>query len=178
MTTTLDRLHWAEQKEAELAQMEWDWRRLDEREGMQPKGDDLSALAKGEKEREAGRLQAELAVASFVERFYVAKHFESGRALLDRLGDDACIAQIATHDDLERFVRAEIARLANPNLITYWGWPTSRPAALPDHWWVDLPAVVVEDERVRSWEQYRFHVAGARVTGWLAGPGHEIRSIG
>lgn len=172
MTTSSKKLLWTEQKQAELSEMEWDWRQQDEREGLLPVPEHLSSLAKREKETEASRLQAELAVASFVEEFYLAKQVKVGEELLDEVDGDALKDPSMTRDAMARFVQAEATRVAEPRLATYWGWPTSHGTKTPHHWLVELPAVFVQDERAQSWEQYRFHVAGKRIKGWTARPSH------
>lgn len=177
MATSLDKLHWVEQKQAELSDMEWDWRQQDEREGLVAGTDTLPSLAKREKEAEAGRLQAELAVASFVEQFYLAKQVEVGEELVEKIDVDAWNDPSITRDAMARFVQSEATRLAAPRLASYWGWPTSHGTTTPSHWWVDLPAVFVQDERAQSWEQYRFHVAGKQIKGWSASPTHTPTPI-
>jgi len=177
MTTTLEKLHWVDQKQSELTDMEWDWRQQDGREGLIPGPEKLPSLAKREKETEASRLQAELAVASFVEPFYLAKQVEIGEELVDEIDVDAWNDPSMTRDAMARFVQAEATRIATPRLATYWGWPTSQGARAPHHWWVDLPAVFVQDERAQTWEQYRFHVAGKQVNGWTASPSHTPTAI-
>ncbi len=172
MGTVRERLQWVEQKQAELLDMEWDWRQQDEREGLSAGVESLPSLAKREKETEAGRLQAELAVASFIEQFYLARKADIGQELVDEIDVDACNDPSMTRDAMARFVEAEVARLTAPRLATYWGWPSSHGARMPEHWWVELPAVFVQDERTQSWEQYRFHVAGKQIKGWTASPSH------
>ncbi len=177
MNATPSTLPWVEQKQAELTDMEWDWRQQDEREGLGVQAEVLPSLAKREKELEASRLQAELAVASFVEQFYLAKNIRVGTELVNEIDVDAWQDPAITQEAMARFVRAEAARLDDPHLASYWGWPTSRAASAPQQWWVDLPAVFVQDERTQSWEHYRFHVAGKHINGWTANPSHTAAPL-
>ena len=177
MTTSVDTLHWVPQKQAELTDMEWDWRQQDERESLSVNGGALASLAKREKEAEASRLQAELAVASFVEQFYLAKQVAIGEELVEAVDVNAWEDPAITRDSLARFVQAEASRIAAPRLASYWGWPTSRGGKTGADWLVELPAVFVQDERAQSWEQYRFHVAGKHINGWTASPTHTPEVI-
>jgi hypothetical protein len=172
MTTAMNTLPWVEQKQSELSEMEWDWRRQDELERPYPAPEPLPSLAKREKEREASRLQAELAVGTFIEQFYLAKQVEVGEELIDQIDEKMWGDLDLTRDAMTQFVQAEASRITAPHLVTYWGWPTSRGSHTPDHWLVELPAVYVQDERAQSWEQYRFHVAGKQIKGWTASPSH------
>ena len=170
MDTSTTITAWKEKIEADITEMEWGWRALDETEW---RNRDLDrhvqiGLAKQEKEAEAGRLHAELAVASFVEEFYTSRRTEVGETLVSQADVESWTDPIFTREEFDRFVQAEAERVALPGVEMRWGPPTSAGDLAAGERWVDLEAVSLHNGQEESRHRYRFHVVGDRVDGWMA----------
>ena len=168
---------WMDEKQAELMDMEWDRRLLDEQTRRRQPDDDagFTAEAMREKEAEAGRLRAELAVASFVEEFYTLRETARGRALIASADVGAWRHPPLTRDHLARFVLAETESLTRSDATMRWDPPTSHAGATAGQWWVDLDARCIRAGRDTGRRRYRFHVVNDQVDAWIALDDHPQR---
>lgn len=165
---------WMDEKQAELTEMEWGWRALDEQEWRQA-GNTTKQIARARRQKEAdvSRLRAELAAASFVEEFYTTRQAAIGEALVPRADLESWADPHLTREDFARFVRAEVERMKRPGVKIQWGPPIQTRRGAEKNWWIDLEAVCLLHGREQTRQQYRFHVAGDRVDAWLALPDTE-----
>ena len=168
METTTTIPSWMDQIQAEITEMESDWRQLDEQEWRTQDPAMLAHVtrAKQVKEAEAGRLVAERAVASFVEEFYARGQTEIGESLVAQMDEKSWTAPTLTREEFARFVRAE--RVALPGLEMRWGSPTSTGDRTTGGWWIELDAVCFLSGEELSRRRYRFHVVDEHVDAWMA----------
>jgi hypothetical protein len=172
-TTTIP--SWMDQIQADITEMESDWRQLDEQEWRAQDRGSLAQLARGKqvKEAEAGRLRAELAVASFVERFYARGETEIAGNLLARAEEKRAIYPIPMKE-FARFVRAEAEQSTLPGLEMRWGPPASTADRTTGGWWIDLEGVPFLGEQEQSARRFRFHAVGDSVDAWLPLPKESL----
>ncbi|MBV9278460.1 MAG: hypothetical protein JOZ41_00105 [Chloroflexi bacterium] len=173
---------WIDQIRADIAQVEWDWRSLDEQDwrSRMPDGQGPNALAKREREREAGRLRAELTVASFLDAFHTGTQSELARDLAARLRPGSWTDATMNRAGFAMILQAEAERAALPDAEIRWGPATATHDASPDDWRVDVEARYLWHGEELSRYRYHFRVVGDRVEGWraTAEAGHVGRARG
>ena len=161
---------WVDKIQADITDTEWEWRQLDEQEwhNRDLDGQVRTALGKQEKQAEAGRLRAELAVASFLDAFHTGKQSEVGRTVAAQLRVHSWTDAIINRLGFALFVQAEAERTALPGVEMRWGPATSSGDPVTAEWRVDVEAVYLWHGEELSRHRYRFHVVGDRVEGWMA----------
>ena len=165
---TITTLPWADQAQAELTDVEWNWRQMDESDGRYQEPDALKhvALGKRDLEAEAGRLRAELAVASFIEEFYTTRRIDVGTTLIARADTRSWQDATFTRKAFFAFVQNEVDRLARRGVTVRWGPPTSLAGQRPGEWWIELEGVHFLHDREQDRHTYRFHVVENEVNAW------------